>query len=197
MQVQGPIEVGEAAAYGGRASSRLGGGPLAFLVGILLTLSAFLAIYLLFTVADLLFGFPDAIFELAPFAIALGALVVGWNLARRFALRRCRKAYADRGLISPVGTSFEIAEEALVVVTGRLRLEAPWSAVSDLFAAGPYWIVLLEGSAQFLPRRFFASPSEERAFLSELLVRMSPEARARSRDAEAFAGGSQEVVGDR
>ena len=102
-------------------------------------------------------------------------------------LDRARKAYQTRGLVSPFPCAFEVTDGGLVIDTGRATMTAAWPAVSDLFVAGPYWIVLTEGTPHFLPKRFFASPAEEKAFLGQVLARMSPEARERSPEAVSAA----------
>jgi len=44
-------------------------------------------------------------------------------------------------------------------------------------------VFLVQSSAMVLPRRFFASPEAERAFIAEALSHMTEAARARSPDA--------------
>ena len=197
MHIQGEMEVGEAARYAGRASARLSGHPRPMVIA---NLAAGLATAIPIIVIGIWQAAVDAPawlwLPILPLAMAFG-LWAGLAACRKYTVGTFRKNLAARGLDSKFASSMTVAEEGLVSSTGRMRMAAPWTAVSDLIQTDRYWILLVEGHPQFLPRRFFASPSEERAFLSEMLVRMSPEARARSGDAEAFASSSQEAFDNR
>jgi hypothetical protein len=60
--------------------------------------------------------------------------------------------------------------------------------ISEIFPVGPYWVLLVQGSAHFVPRRNFADPAHERTFVATVLERLTPEARGRSARAARFAG---------
>lgn len=189
MHVQGEMAVGEASRYAARASGRLSGHPKPIVIANIVAALA---------TAVPLFGFAiwQAVFD-APGWVWLPALVVcgafgfwaGPRACRSYSVRVFRENLAARGLVDTFPSRIEITDEAFVCTTGRVTRSAEWAAVSDIVATDPYWIFLVEGQPQFLPRRFFTSPAEEKAFLSGILARMSADARSRSQDATAFVAG--------
>lgn len=127
---------------------------------------------------------------LAP--VVVGAIVgvrVGQAWCMAWSRRFARKAFAERGMTDPVPVSYRVDETALIHSSGPVEMRIPWSAVSDIVAAGPYWVLLCIGATPiYLPRRFFPDPEAESDFLGAVLDRMSPDAVARSREAAAIAG---------
>lgn len=191
MRIEGKIRIGEAAPWARRAESRLEGPrstvPALYalnLGAVLLGAAAgallsrglhFLAEPPSWTAVVLILG-----------GIAAGGLA-GQRLCRAFALRQYRRALAARGIPLELDNAVEITPEALAVHLHGSESRYPWPVVSDLFPCGPYWAFVAMGRTEFLPRRRFATAAEEKAFIAEALGRMTPEARARSREAEAFA----------
>lgn len=187
MHIQGEMQVGEASRYAGRASARLSGHPKP-------TIIANLAAGLATAVPIIVFGVWQSAVDAPawlwlpalPLAMAFG-FWAGPAACRRYTVRTFRRNLAERGLDSTFASSITATEEAFVSSTGRMTVTAPWTAVSDLIETDRYWIFLVEGHPQFLPRRFFTSPADEKVFLQAILSRMSPEARGRSGKAAAFA----------
>ena len=82
-----------------------------------------------------------------------------------------------------------VGDEGLATRSARGHSTTRWEAISEVFRAEPYWIVLADLSANTIPRRAFASEAAERAFVGSLLKRLPKLARERSADAADFAGG--------
>ncbi|MDP3802477.1 YcxB family protein [Brevundimonas sp.] len=187
MHIQGEMQVGEAARYAGRASARLSGHPKPIII-------ANLAAALTTVVPILVFGAWQSAVDgpawlwlpALPLAMAFG-FWAGPAACRRYTVGTFRRNLAMRGLNEKFLSSITVTDDAFISSTGRMTVTAPWTAVSDLVHTDRYWIFLVEGHPQFLPRRFFTSPVEEKAFLQAILNRVSPEARNRSNKAVAFA----------
>jgi hypothetical protein len=188
MHVHGEMVVGEASRYAGRASGRLSGHPKPMIIANVVAALATVVPLAAFSVLQTAFDVPAWLWLPAVLLSGAFGFWAGPVACRSYTVKVFRKNLAERGLASRFPSSFEITETAFVSTTGRMTNSAEWAAVSDIVRTDPYWVLLVEGHPQFLPRRFFASPAEEKSFLSEILARMSTEARARSRDAEAFVG---------
>lgn len=157
------------------------------IISIVATLGAMAAVMGFSAILNGLFDWPDWAYFVTLMVAAVVGVVSGKRACRAFSLRVVRKALAVRGLIDPVPNRFEITPEGFLSVTGRVETRAPWIAVTDVFPAGPYWVVIVDAWPLYLPKRFFGSPVEEKAFLGTLLNRITPEAKARSADAVRFA----------
>jgi len=186
MRIEGEIAVGEAARYAGKACSRLNGHPKPMIAGNAVSAIATIGFVILFSTLQSLFNLPGWLWMPALLVAVAAGIAICIRVHRGWSIRIARTAFATRGLVNPVPSSFAISESGFSSTTGRVTLQAPWSAVSDLFRVGPYWVVLLEGYPQYMPRRFFASSADEKAFLSGILAHMSPEAKGRSCEAEGF-----------
>lgn len=103
------------------------------------------------------------------------------------------KAYhaelAQRGSPATADCEWTVGVDGLVTRSGRGWGTTRWGAISEVFRADAYWIVLADLSANTIPRRAFADETAERAFIGELLARLPALARKRSREAAAFAVG--------
>jgi len=189
MRIRGEMQVGEAARYAGRASARLSGHPKPMIVANLAAALATAVPVIAFGLWQSAVDAPGWLWLPAlPLAMAFG-FWVGPAACRKYTIGTFRRNLAERGLDTTFVSSITVTDEAFISSTGRMTVTAAWAAVSDLVQTDRYWILLVEGHPQFLPRRFFASPLEEKAFLRALLSRMPPDAQARSGDAVKFAGG--------
>lgn len=191
MRIEGRIRIGEAAPWANKAGSRLGGPRWTTLALYALNLGAVLvggaAGALLARGLNVIAEPPSwTAVVLILGGIAAGGLA-GHRLCRAFALRQYRRALAARGIPLELDNAVEITPEALVVHLQGSESRYPWPLVSDLFPCGPYWVFMAMAHTEFLPRRRFASAQQEQAFIAEALARMTPGARERSREAQAFA----------
>ena len=187
MQITGEMQIGEAARYAGRASSRLSGHPRPLIVANLAAALATLVPIILFSIWQSAVDAPAWLWAPAILLAMAFGLWAGPAACRGYAVGVFRKNLAHRGLPDRFPCRFDIADDVFVHTTGRMTMRAEWPSVSDVVQTGPYWILLAEGYPFFLPRRFFESPAAEKAFLGALLARLTPEARARSADAVKFA----------
>lgn len=187
MHIEGGIVVGEAARYAARAAARINGHPVPMLIANGLILAMMAVLMVLYAGLQAVFDWPGWLFAPALIASAVIGTVAGLGAGRAWAIRFARRALGSRGLTSPVPVYFELTPEGITTRTGRSETRAPWSAVSDLLKAGPYWVAIIESCPAYLPRRLFATPADEKAFVSEMLERMTPDAKSRSTDAVRFA----------
>lgn len=187
MHIEGEMEIGEASKYAAKASGRLSGHPKPLIIA---NLAAALATVLPLVVFGIWQSAVDAPawlwLPILPAAMVFG-FWAGPAACRRYTVEMFRRNLAERGLDTTFVSSFTLDDDGLVSSTGRVTMTAQWAAVSDIMRTDRYWIFLVEGYPQFLPRRFFSSQTEEQAFLAAVLARMLPEARARSGEAVAFA----------
>lgn len=187
MHIEGGIAIGEGAAYAGRASARLNSHPWPMIISLVATLAAMAAVMVVSAILNGVFDWQDWTYFVSLIVAAVVGIMSGKRACRAFSLRVVRKALAVRGLVDPVPNRFEITPAGLHSVTGRVETRAPWIAVSDVFSVGPYWVLIVDAWPMYLPKRFFGSPVEEKAFLGTVLSHITPEARARSADAVRFA----------
>ena len=117
--------------------------------------------------------------------------VVGLWLAHRRLGTVLYKAYhaalAQRGSPPAADCEWTIAQDGLVTRSARGHGTTRWDAISEVFLADAYWIVLADLSANVIPRRAFTDEAAERAFVGALLARLPQLARERSRVAAELA----------
>ena len=186
MQVAGEIKIGEATRWAGKAAARLNGHPWPVIISNAVSGGVMVIVMLGHGILQNLLDWPA--WAWIP-AIVIGLYVslrLGVMACRAWCVRHARKAFGVRGLVDPVPTAFRIEDDAFVSLSGQVEVRAPWTAVSDVFIAGPYWVILAQSHPIYLPRRFFATPAEEKAFLSSILSRMGADAVARSAEASAL-----------
>ncbi|NEX93823.1 hypothetical protein [Caulobacter sp. 17J65-9] len=184
QSVEGELQVGEAAGAAGRVRRRILGPPWA--------LAVFLAVMAVFAFIGAMvdrgafwsLGVPGFTGMGWPLGMALG-FVIGFSLYTRLMRAQFRRRLAARGQSGPFKVRLELGPEGLIQRYGEVERRAPWPAVTELFPAGPYWVFVIQGEPWHLPRRFFAGPEAERAFLAEALAHMTADARGRSREASS------------
>lgn len=186
MQIEGGIAVGEASRHAAKASARLNGHPRPMLIANVVSLVVMAVVMTTFYVVKALLGLPGWLFLPVLISSAVLGLITGQRSCRAWAVGFARKALATRGLVDPVPNRFSLSDEGLISVTGRVETRAPWAAVSEVFPVGPYWVALVDAWPLYMPKRFFGSPTDEKAFIGRMLEHMSPEAKARSADAVRF-----------
>ncbi len=120
-----------------------------------------------------------------PLAIGFFVLLFGLMLvARRIVTRVVVTGWRARGLPDTNTLSYTIDEDALVVAGAASTTRLRWAYVGELAPAGKgYWLLPAAGLFYYLPRRFFATPETEAAFINAMLTRMTPAARDRSAEA--------------
>jgi len=110
----------------------------------------------------------------------LAAMVACGVAYNRVVTRKFRQRWAGRGIPADVEISFVAATDGLHISSETGKSVVHWPYLSEIDLVGDYWLVIGPGWALPLPRSFFATPAEERAFLVAVLERMTPAARTRS-----------------
>jgi hypothetical protein len=189
LRVEAEIKVGQASAAGVAVARRLGtGGWLVILASMALALVWCWAIGYIDPQIERLLSIPDAGRGLFRLVFGLGGVLLIWPLfARRLLVLRYRRRIADRGHVGPFRTSYEITDEAMVYVIGGITRIVRWSAASEIFRTKGWWVLIAQGEPLYIPPRAFTAQGAERAFIAAMLARMPEAARARSKDAVAFA----------
>ena len=123
---------------------------------------------------------------LLPLLGSAAGLWIGYRALGRIVDKAYHAGLSARGSPAAAECEWELAAEGLVLRSSRGTTVARWDAVSDLFRADAYWVVLSDVAATAIPRRAFADEAAERAFIASLLERMAGAARERSGDAAAF-----------
>ncbi|MDP1912727.1 hypothetical protein [Brevundimonas sp.] len=186
MQVSGTIYIGEAAGWAQRACSRLNGYPWSMLIALVVALAGMGLAGVLAVFAGV---FLDVLQDWWGLTFAGLALLVIWpsmSFLRRWQIGRFRRALLQRDVQNPLPVRFEVGADGWTYVLGVVESRGPWSVISEFFPVGPYWVLLSQGSALFLAKRYFSDVAAERLFVQAVLGRLSPEAGARSDAAASF-----------
>ena len=117
--------------------------------------------------------------------------VVAVKLMLDFEQRRAGRAYLAR--LAAIGSPLErtgtyaVTPEALVLTTERMVIAPRWHAIDTLERGADGWVLSADQLHFLIPFAAFASEPAQRLLLAAITARMTPEARARSRDAVEFA----------
>ena len=190
MQVDGHIHIGEAARWASRACSRLSGSSFLRLAsGIGLGVAAAVpGMTAAWYVTDVL-GAPGWLYLPVLLLVLWPTMLLVIHLLRRLIVGRFRRKLVERNVANPLPLRITADADGLTTLTGVVETRAPWSAVSEIFPIGPYWVLLIQGSPTFVPKRHFAADADERGFVGAVVEQLTAEARRRSEDAVRFAAG--------
>jgi hypothetical protein len=125
---------------------------------------------------------------LLPLIGSAAGLWLGYRALGRIFEKAYHAALAARGSPDEADCEWEIIDEGFVTRSTRGTSTTRWEAISEVFKADAYWIVLSDVAVNVVPRRAFAGEAAERAIVAALLGRLSSPARDRSSEAAAFAG---------
>lgn len=181
MRAGGEIHIGEASRWAGKAFRPLSGAPWPVIVG---NVVSGLTVLAGMTICGLLVRFgaaPEWAWLPALIGSVALSVVTGPWACRTLATRIFRRRLLERETPNPLPTSVEITPDALIWRSGAVETRVLWSGVSEVNLVGPYWVVMAQATPIFIPRRYFAEQPNEAAFISALLERLSPAARARSK----------------
>jgi hypothetical protein len=188
MRVEGDIHIGEANRWASRACARLNGNSwLNLLLGLALGAAAGGAGILAAGATVGSAAAPAWLYLPIFFAVAAPAWILAIRLLRSMMVARFRRNLLARGVRNPLPWVVQVEDDYLTIRIGVVETRTPWSAVSEVFPVGPYWVFLVQGTATFVPKRTFGSFAQERAFLAEIVKRLDPVSRRRSPEAERFA----------
>lgn len=117
----------------------------------------------------------------------IAVLIVG--SVQNWAVRRAYLGnFVKLGIPTEIEALFEILPEGLRLSTDRLTIFPKWRAVDTVERAESGWVLSADQLTFLVPQASFADRDVERAFLAAVVDRLTPEARARSPEAVAFAG---------
>lgn len=180
QQVSGDVRIGETASASW-AISRIYG------VGLLVS-AAYVALLIAATtiLSSLLDGLPPALsgaLQLPMLVLVVVGGAMGLIRYRQWSIGRALKA-RGKTLVTPV--TFTADDLGLGMDSPEAQMRLAWSAVTDLLRTKAHWVFVVGGMGYCLPRRFFASIEDERAFIRSAMARLSEGARERSGKAAAF-----------
>ncbi len=188
MQVEGEITVGEGARWAMKASSRINGHPRPMILSMFMTMGVLAAVMIPYMIIEQSFmDLPEWLYLPTIILTAIAAVRISQVVCRRYAVGFARKALAARGLPNPVFSRFQLDDSGLSTQSGRVETRAPWISVSDVFPVGPYWVLIVDAWPMYLPKRFFADVTAEKAFIGKLMSHVPPGTRDRSQAAVAFS----------
>jgi len=110
-----------------------------------------------------------------------------WILWFRYARTLAPNAWMARGVPASSPITYRIEDEAFVLDSRTSEIRVVWSGMSQIAPGNQAWLFIGPGQAWFLPTRFFPNPAEEQAFLDACFDKLSPEAKARSREVASMA----------
>lgn len=77
-------------------------------------------------------------------------------------------------------TRFRFDDDGIAIVSQRSSYSAPWTSVLFVIPAPEHWLVQIDTNTLAIPRRIFAAPADEQAFLDLAAGHLASEAKARS-----------------
>lgn len=181
MKISGQIFIGEAAPWAVRASKPLTGYPWPMILSNLL--GGVIVLVACGTMGQLekaglvpKWGWPVFIL-----VAVVGGTFACIKAQRSMQVDHFKQALLARDVPNPLDVAIEIKDGWLTTTTNAVETRAPLGAITDVSRIGPYWVLLIQGSPNYIPLRFFGSQDVERAFLSALNGGLSEGAQARSR----------------
>lgn len=110
--------------------------------------------------------------------------ICGWSLglsrAQREHRRRFLAAIRERGTPSEMNATFALGEAGLIIDTPRISYRVTTDAILEVIETATAWLIQVDITTVYLPKRAFEDADSERAFLEQLLASLLPEARDRS-----------------
>ncbi len=87
-----------------------------------------------------------------------------------------------RKLGSPdsIATRFQFDEAGIIIDTDRVSHRVPWTAVQLFLPSPEHWLLQADLTTLAIPRRLFATPEAEQAFVDLAKSRLSEDTRKRS-----------------
>ena len=189
MRSSGTLHIGEASSKAAKAMSRFTGHPWPLIWSNAAALVFVFAVIFGFSALSEAYALPSWGWLIALMTMLVGGVWVTMAVCRRLAVRAFKAALAARNVSDPLPVVIEIADGHLLNQTGEVETRTAWRAVSEILRIEPYWVILAQGGAHYVPRRYFGDIESEKAFVSAILARLTDEARARSDAARAFALG--------
>ena len=137
-----------------------------------------------------------------PALFCLFAVGIAMKIQQRLAERSYLNHLAAIGAPLERDGSYEVTSDALVLHTERLVLAPRWAAIDTVEKGRKGWVVSADQLHFLIPFDAFPDDNSQRQLLAAITARMTPEARARSREVVEFAeiapspAASEEVAQD-
>lgn len=124
---------------------------------------------------------------LLPAVGCLFAVVIALRIQQGLAERSYLHHLAAIGAPLERDGRYEITPDALVLHTDRVVLAPRWAAIDTIEKGRSGWVVSADQLHLLIPFEAFPDDDAQRPLLAAITARMTPEARARSRDVVEFA----------
>lgn len=106
---------------------------------------------------------------------------IGLTLGQRAHLKRFLAAIRRRGTPTDLAVTYALAAGGLSTDTQRIQYLIAYDAILEVIETSAAWLIQVDVTTFNLPKRaFHGDRASERAFINELLERVTPEAEARS-----------------
>lgn len=182
LEASADIELGEAFKPAAAAHARIYRGEfkgtmwlaLLFVAGIILGSAAGMAVSARFPQWG---DWPTSFLSIAGMT---AGLVLGLRAYSRQHLGGFLAALRKMGSPPVLPTKFRLTPEAIETVNERVSHRIAWDAVLFVAPGPDHWLVQADTLTLAVPRRAFADPKAEEAFLDFVQARISDEARTRS-----------------
>lgn len=178
IEADADVALGEAVRPAGEAQRRVyGGGPLNILV-------CAVVFALFITIGGLgSSALYPAIGRSADLLWLLSLMIGGMvavSLYARLHMRGFLRALRKLGSPATSHSHFRFDNAGIAIETGRISYRSPWSAVLLVAHSPTHWMIQVDMTTFAIPRRAFAQPSDEQAFVELLTNSISEGARKRS-----------------
>lgn len=124
---------------------------------------------------------------LLPALLCLFAVGIALNIQQRLGERSYLQHLTAIGAPLERDGSYEVTPDALVLHTERLVLAPRWAAIDTVEKGRKGWVVSADQLHFLIPFEAFPDDDAQRPLLAAITARLTPEARARSREAVEFA----------
>ena len=109
----------------------------------------------------------------------IGGVAAIWLYARLH-MSGFLKALRKIGSPGVVSSRFRFTEDEIAINTDRMSYRTPWSAVLLIAPTPAHWAIQVDTTTLAIPKRAFASPADEQAFIELAKACLGEDARARS-----------------
>ena len=178
IEAEADIALGEAIRPAGVAQRRVyGGGPLNVLV-------CAIVFALFITIGGLGSSALHPAIGRSADLLGLLSLMIGGMVAvslyARLHMRGFLKALRKLGSPATSRSHFRFDDAGIEIETGRVSYRCPWSAVLLVAHSPRHWLIQVDTTTFAIPKRAFASPVDEQAFVELAKNAISESARQRS-----------------
>lgn len=178
IEAQADVVLGEAIRPAAEAHRRVykGGWLPILLASLIFAAASIIGTFLAVPLAPAL-GQWSQIFSILGFIV--GA-VLAITFYSRVQLGGFLKGLRKIGSPSSLTTHFRFDETGIAIDTQRVSHCVPWTAVQLFLAAPKHWLLQVDTTTFAIPRRAFAKPEDEQAFVELAKSRLGEAARERS-----------------